>query len=486
MTIQATSDGFTIASANSAASAYCRFLFTPEFFKHYKLQRNADSLTFATPQDEAIVGELKVKGLLAIIKPRGLDRSVEKIVLEIHDGPEFEKNHGESSTRKSSVESKFLVRAHCKHGVIKTHKLIIDVNTTVMTPRVPDASTGSRVTIGSEVIKDILDHFPMGKAMKSDPQLIWHFSGTDVRVRSLEGNTKEVNFVSTELRIGADEFEEYYVLTPPITLKWHLREFNATIALAESINIPIELKFTQPDAPLSIAINTERYESFFAISTAAGEVNEDPESRPTRVGSKRREREPEADPPPQPVRKRSNMVVTTSSARSSVMPSGSAPRQPDPPQPQRSPSTPAAPGADREAASPPFHQSTGIFQSVPPSSNNAFRQPTPQEPLFLPGSQAPPPPALLTQADHAFLEQAGLDVENADELFAMMEDEGEEVDIPPSQVFKPIAPSAQSEPPILFQKEEDGSSTEEDDVEDSFLPSTQARSASDFRPLFDD
>lgn len=149
MTIQATSDGFTIASANSAASAYCRFLFTPEFFKHYKIQRNAPpGLTFATPIEEPIVGELKVKvclprvsclkvllliprmrqGLLAVIKPRGFDKSVEKIVLAIHDGPEPENNIIGMPPKHSSVESKFLVRVYCKHGEISCYLLEFRLN----------------------------------------------------------------------------------------------------------------------------------------------------------------------------------------------------------------------------------------------------------------------------------------------------------------------------------------------------------------------
>lgn len=175
------------------------------------------------------------------------------------------------------------------------------------------------------------------------------------------------------------------------------------------------------------------------------------------------------------------MVVTTSSARSSAAPSGSAPRQPDPPQPQRSLARPPAAAApERQAGSTPFQQpwSPGPQYDMPPPSNRPIAQSTPREPLFLPGSQAVPAPAPLSQADHAILEEAGLDVDNAEELFAMLEDEGEEVDIPPSQAFKPIVHSTQSQPPISFQKEGDGSSTEEDEVEDSFLPSTQARSAS--------
>ena len=57
-----------------------------------------------------------------------------------------------------------------------------------MAPSVPDSSSESRLTIGPKALKDLIEHFPVAKANRSDPQLIWTFDDTEVGLKSLESS----------------------------------------------------------------------------------------------------------------------------------------------------------------------------------------------------------------------------------------------------------------------------------------------------------
>jgi cell cycle checkpoint control protein RAD9A len=58
--------------------------------------------------------------------------------------------------------------------------------TSLLVPGDPDTVNASRLTVGPRAIKDMLDHFPVAKGGKSDPQLIWNFGDSEVQVKSME------------------------------------------------------------------------------------------------------------------------------------------------------------------------------------------------------------------------------------------------------------------------------------------------------------
>lgn len=71
-------------------------------------------------------------------------------------------------------------------GVVKTHRLLLLTPTSLMTPSIPDSMNESSLSIGPRAIKDIIEHFPVARGARSDPQLIWNFGDSDVQVKSLE------------------------------------------------------------------------------------------------------------------------------------------------------------------------------------------------------------------------------------------------------------------------------------------------------------
>lgn len=174
----------------------------------------------------------------------------------------------------------------------------------------------------------------------------------------------------------------------------------ATVSFAESLLLPIDMRFTDPAAPLFLEVDGDLADTLFVLSTSQVHDTDAPLARAESVQPRGRKRELEPAEPPPPAAapgsaRKKPMKVVARGARESAAPGSMPP-----------PSLP--------------HASNPFAPSPSP--------PPPREPLFFPGSQ-------LSQADAAALRASGLGIErmNAEELAALMEDEGEEVDVRPSQ-----------------------------------------------------
>lgn len=64
--------------------------------------------------------------------------------------------------------------------------MILQTPSAMMAPGSPDTDNESHLTIGPRAVKDMLEHFPVARGTKSDPQLVWSFKDTEVEVKSLE------------------------------------------------------------------------------------------------------------------------------------------------------------------------------------------------------------------------------------------------------------------------------------------------------------
>jgi hypothetical protein len=75
-------------------------------------------------------------------------------------------------------------------GVLKTHRLSLDVPEDDMGPNVPSIApmSTSRIVVGPLVVKDLLEHF--GGFRKNDPSLQWEFGASDVKVKTVIAGTK--------------------------------------------------------------------------------------------------------------------------------------------------------------------------------------------------------------------------------------------------------------------------------------------------------
>ena len=103
--------------------------------------------------------------------------------------PPTRSNPNNPTPPTDTFESRLIVRLHCKHGIVKTHKLIL--NTPSPSDGIPSTQrpTGSgvhQIAIQASVLKEIIDHFPNTRGVKNDPELVWWFGDEDVRIKSME------------------------------------------------------------------------------------------------------------------------------------------------------------------------------------------------------------------------------------------------------------------------------------------------------------
>jgi cell cycle checkpoint control protein RAD9A len=184
--INAIPNSVSFSATNTSLSAYCRFTYDRNFFTKFNVGdrdlRDGIPELDDTEQSQTVAGQLRVQPLLAILKHRGLEKTLERLDLIVVDGV-F--NHEDED--EDSLEGKLIVRLHCKHGIVKTHRLLLQTPSSQLHLHVPVALNESHVVIGPKAMRDMIDHFPSTRG-KADPQLIWVFDDTEVQVKSLENS----------------------------------------------------------------------------------------------------------------------------------------------------------------------------------------------------------------------------------------------------------------------------------------------------------
>ncbi|KLO17135.1 hypothetical protein SCHPADRAFT_994599 [Schizopora paradoxa] len=407
ITIRASQDSLSLSSLNSSHSAYCNFKYNRDFFQRYSLSKSNDpgpsaSNSSRTPAETAFAWSLNTKALLTILRHRNNDKSAEKCEFIVVEGQQPE-TQDEAREDEDSLESRLILRLHCKHGVVKTHRLLLNEASDNFVPIKPQNDQENRICVHPRTLKDIIDHFPFSKSAKSDPQLIWRFGDLEVSVQSVDGgiDTKGKTQLATELTISSDDFEEYDVSITPMSVGFHLREFNASVAYADGMSVLMELHLAAPSEPLCIRAATDDCEMQFMISTMQVRGAED-------------------EPRPSAAQQAANRVV--SSSNGSVRKRGREEEEtPARRKQQIRKSMKVVEKSDGSAANGDVSRSRASVSQR--SAASAFPEPeASQQPLFL-ASQ------LSTAAVNAIRESGlGLEEMDADEFAAFMDDEGEDVD----------------------------------------------------------
>ncbi|OAX43299.1 hypothetical protein K503DRAFT_789596 [Rhizopogon vinicolor AM-OR11-026] len=483
LVIYANSEYLSFSATNSSLSAYCRFKYGRRFFSRYKFKDGTmgDGV-------EDVKGQLLAKTLLSILKHKTIEKTVDRCEFTIVEATDLYEQD-EPDEDQDTLESRLIIRLHCKYGIIKTHRLPLLIPTSLLSPGVPDSEDESRFTIGPRAIKDITEHFPNARGAKSDPQLVWTFGDTEVEVKSLESSidTRGKAQLSTELTISADEFDVYEVYASPTTIGFHLREFNATIAFADSMGLCLDLRFTDPSAPLFIDVEGDESECLFVISTS--QINGSGTTAPSTSAQlharkrplpndesegsvKQRSQTPRIKKPMKAVQRMDAHTPSTSKAQSdtrSMPPPSYVPQQ--------------TPGSSRNQNSPvPAPSMNGphlpSWKQSPEVGRATARDRTP---LFYPLSQ-------LSQADEAVIRASGLGIENMNkaELEAMLEGEGEEVMF--DFVGSPNLTKVEDEDSAMFSADDPESFELVEDTSTEFGPTQDdvGGRKKAFQPLFED
>ncbi|KAG6920247.1 hypothetical protein DXG01_005016 [Tephrocybe rancida] len=472
LSMHAMADSLSLSATNSSKSAYCRFKYERLFFSKYSVSAPGEAWANDFEQAADVTGQLLTKSLLSILKHRTVEKAVERCEMSIVDGGVAGEDEP-SRDNQDELETRLIVRLHCQHGVIKTHRLILLAPTSLMAPGIPEAINESSLTIGPRALKDMIEHFPLARGVKSDPQLIWSFGDAEVELRSLESSldAKGKAQLATELTISAEEFDVYNIFAPT-TIAFHLREFNqqATIAYADSMSLSIDLRFTDPAAPLFMDVEGDSSESLFVISTSQvhGAVTCTPSQKFVAPNAKKRGRE---ETPLELNNKKPMKAVHRIDARTTSMPPSSMPRS----------ASHALPASQGFSNVPHIHRTSNDAMPPPPfvPQHPQKSQKAQQEPLFLPSSSQ------LSAADEEVLRSTGLGIEtmDADELAELLDGEGEEVAFD----FASQDPNYQNflERPLASDQQRPESFELEDDAAE--IPPTQnSEDAKMFRALFED
>lgn len=202
-----------------------------------------------------------------------------------------------------------------------------------------------------------------------------------------------------------------------------IKSRKAAITFTDSMTIPLDMRFTEPAAPLFIDVDGDGFDCLFVLSTNQITGSQtSTQSQLTSTTNRKRERDDVALETPRlkkPMKAAQHVAPSQVHARSDNRP------------PSRPPNSfpPAASGTLPMFSQPPMAESTRRDMPPPPipawapSSPAVKESSSDAEPLFLPCSQ-------LSQAEVEVLRSTGLGIEdmNADEFAAMLEDDGEEVD----------------------------------------------------------
>ncbi|KDQ18839.1 hypothetical protein BOTBODRAFT_95194, partial [Botryobasidium botryosum FD-172 SS1] len=275
LNIQATPDHLALSATNSSKSAYARVRFSSRFFERYEVTLGVLDDEDEENQSESVDGQVLVKSFLSILKHRTVEQSVERCELAITTGQvNLPQSQRTADEERDTLEGQLIVMLHCKHGVTKTHRLLLQSSLTRGAPVVPPSSPSetSRIKVGPRAVKDLLNHFARTEGQggnKADVKLLWFFGDTQVKVKSQDSEySKDAMQIATEIAVDAEEFDMYEIASAPISLSFHLREFNATINLANGSSLPLNITFSAPGMPMFVDVDSENQEYLFVIGTS--------------------------------------------------------------------------------------------------------------------------------------------------------------------------------------------------------------------------
>ncbi|CDW97447.1 hypothetical protein [Sporisorium scitamineum] len=216
-----------LSAINSTNSAFCMFAFDPDFF-----------LNVQTESNQKIECQIQLKTILSILRTRG--RNVERLSL----------------TLTTTIPCRFTLTLHCHHSILKTHHLTYEPKRGLLPTA--DPNPPHFFCINASTASEWLDHF-LSTSRTGEITLLC--TPTTCIARSKEEELLETRgsvrkAIATEVKVAVEEFREYCVLEE-VRLTFSLREFKATVALAEGWGVALEVNFSDGDEPLFVRLRVE-------------------------------------------------------------------------------------------------------------------------------------------------------------------------------------------------------------------------------------
>ncbi|WVW86639.1 hypothetical protein I302_108692 [Kwoniella bestiolae CBS 10118] len=352
LNIHASHKAWELAVTNANKSAFCLFKLDKKFFYRWSAKsRKGVKCQLLVKSVLAVLGKAAQMNTilrldLRIIDPsnelrplqhrkRDRDTRSESVVNgdgdDHHDGngngAESDRHFGDEDEftddedARISIESKLIVRLVCKHGVTKKHSLHLGSSDFLRADVDPD-TTPSGFVIATRTLRDWLENFALSTGStyagnsntSGTDQLGWMFTKNEVRMKLWEG--LGAGGLCTEIKVDTDEFQDYEVVGDRIDLTLPMKEFRATLMLAERLSATLNVSFSEPGQPLTLTSLDEEFEDFSifcAIATTACEAFKD--IRSPSVEIKRSSSDAPAPPPPPSTYGRNLSSSSSSSGR---------------------------------------------------------------------------------------------------------------------------------------------------------------------------
>ncbi|KAJ9474945.1 hypothetical protein PHBOTO_004835 [Pseudozyma hubeiensis] len=231
-----------LSAINPTNSAFCMFAFDPDFF-----------LNVSTESNQKIECQIQLKNILSILRTRG--RNVERLSL----------------TLTTTSICRFTLTLHCHHSILKTHHLTYEPKRGLLPTA--DPNPPNFFCLNPSTATEWLDHF---LSSSRTGEITLHCTPDTCIARSKEEEIPEAKggvrkAISTEVKIAVEEFKEYCVLEE-VKMTFSLREFKATVGLAEGLGVGVEVNFSGGDEPLFVRMRVESaVAAEFVIATTRGE-----------------------------------------------------------------------------------------------------------------------------------------------------------------------------------------------------------------------
>ncbi|EJU03702.1 hypothetical protein DACRYDRAFT_115054 [Dacryopinax primogenitus] len=322
MDILAFPSSLTLSATNSSKSAYCRLVLQPTFFSSYSVRkpRTGSSLRSSgtqTQEGRSVKARLKTKLLLSHLRHRNHDKGARRVKLIIREPAQngYAEDEDQSDDEDGRLESRMLVKIFCDHGVVKQHRLNLEYPDELLAPFIEEDPQKKTVVAKKTSLKNLLERMRVGIS-KADGQISCDFNPADMVVKTIA----DKGDICTEVKAIGEDLDRYETGPASVSLSFHIREFAATITLAESLDKNMTMNFTEAPAPLVLGIlpteldvpedETWDFQAFIATSSAAEVVRPngpkrtraDNDGRPPklpRVAKNEEENEPEAPVQPE-------------------------------------------------------------------------------------------------------------------------------------------------------------------------------------------
>ncbi|WOO77659.1 Cell cycle checkpoint control protein RAD9A [Vanrija pseudolonga] len=249
-----------LAVTNSSKSAFSLVTLQPAFFSKYRPLGNA------AEQRRGVKCQLYVKSIISVLGKASAVKEVERLDLKIHDpdgglrapaDDEDEDDDIRVNHRSAQLELKLVYR----HGITKKHFLHLQASDFLRAIVDPD-TTPSGFQIAAKTLRDWFDHFTLAFTapasnntanVRGDTQLAWMLSENEVRVKNLNGLA--TNALSTEITLDVAEFTNYEVVggNGRVDLTLPMKEFKATLQLAEQFGMDLDFFFSEATQPMTIS-----------------------------------------------------------------------------------------------------------------------------------------------------------------------------------------------------------------------------------------